>query len=403
MGFYIVVGGGLAGLTAANSLAEAGHQVRLLEQSCRLGGRAQTQQHSGYCMNLGPHALYCGGTAFRTFRQWKVLFSGNVPPSGGKAYFLRDRKLFPAVRNLKDLVGTQLFSVAEKLQAARIFHAFANGSTCEGENMRHWIERHAQSPRVRQYAATISRIATYAADFDSISAKAAVQQISLAIRHGVWYLNGGWQTLIDGLHQRALSLGVDVRTGTQAVSLNRLDADGIVLAVGPAGVEKITGITLPGKSPLHMATLDIGLRKLPEGAAHVAFALDRPLYFSVHSESAQLALNGHALVHVAKYLVDASCDPKSVREELEDYASLLMPGWQREAEVVRFLPNLTVVPIAPTVEGRPDVDFTGLENVTVAGDWVGNEGMLADAAVASALKAARVVQMHTRNRQESYQ
>ena len=34
----------------------------------------------------------------------------------------------------------------------------------------------------------------------------------------------------------------------------------------------------------------------------------------------------------------------------------------------------------------------GMENVAVAGDWVGPEGMLADAAVSSALRAAAMVQ-----------
>lgn len=67
---YVVIGGGLAGLTAANALAETGNRVVLLEQSKHLGGRAQTQQQSGYSLNLGPHALYCGGTAFAMFRDW---------------------------------------------------------------------------------------------------------------------------------------------------------------------------------------------------------------------------------------------------------------------------------------------------------------------------------------------
>jgi phytoene dehydrogenase-like protein len=44
---YVVIGGGLAGLTAANALAGPGRQVTLLEQSSHLGGRARTQQENG--------------------------------------------------------------------------------------------------------------------------------------------------------------------------------------------------------------------------------------------------------------------------------------------------------------------------------------------------------------------
>ena len=42
-----VVGGGLAGLSAACALAEAGHQVRLLEKRRYLGGRASSYEHPG--------------------------------------------------------------------------------------------------------------------------------------------------------------------------------------------------------------------------------------------------------------------------------------------------------------------------------------------------------------------
>jgi hypothetical protein len=38
------------------------------------------------------------------------------------------------------------------------------------------------------------------------------------------------------------------------------------------------------------------------------------------------------------------------------------------------------------------VDELGIPGVALAGDWIGPEGMLADAAVASALRAAGMVQ-----------
>jgi hypothetical protein len=141
-----------------------------------------------------------------------------------------------------------------------------------------------------------------------------------------------------------------------------------------------------------MATIDLGLESLPRDAARVAFALDRPLYFSVHSESARLAPYGGAMIHVSKYLGDGEPDAATVRRELEEFATLVLPEWQSLARVVRFRPRLTVTPMMASVEGRPGVNLPGLDHVAVAGDWVGEEGMLADAAVASALRAARMIQ-----------
>jgi hypothetical protein len=154
-------------------------------------------------------------------------------------------------------------------------------------------------------------------------------------------------------------------------------------------VERITGRELPKLRQIPAAVLDIGLKALPESAARFALGLDQPLYFSVHSHSARLAPNRAALVHIAKY-------GTGERKELEQFADLLMPGWRAQAEVVRHLPNATVSHALPTTEARPDVDALGLDGITIAGDWVGPEGMLADAAVASALRAAAVVQRRKR-------
>lgn len=55
----MVVGGGLAGLTAAVALSQAGLRVTVLEKTRRLGGRAQswTDEVTGDSIHIGPHIL----------------------------------------------------------------------------------------------------------------------------------------------------------------------------------------------------------------------------------------------------------------------------------------------------------------------------------------------------------
>ncbi|MEO5952278.1 MAG: FAD/NAD(P)-binding protein, partial [Chloroflexia bacterium] len=48
----IIVGGGLAGLTASIYLARANRPVTLLEKADHVGGRAISQDHNGYIFNL---------------------------------------------------------------------------------------------------------------------------------------------------------------------------------------------------------------------------------------------------------------------------------------------------------------------------------------------------------------
>src|SRR5262245_4801124 len=85
---YIIVGGGLAGLTAANALAGHGDPVTVLEQSEHLGGRAVTQDDRGYKLNLGPHALYRGGRAMQTFREWGIPVQGRIPEVNTDAFLV---------------------------------------------------------------------------------------------------------------------------------------------------------------------------------------------------------------------------------------------------------------------------------------------------------------------------
>ncbi|MFC0274971.1 FAD-dependent oxidoreductase [Metabacillus herbersteinensis] len=61
-----VVGGGVAGLTAAIYAAKAGKQTIVIEKQDRLGGRAISNKKKGAYFNLGGHALY-HGDALATF------------------------------------------------------------------------------------------------------------------------------------------------------------------------------------------------------------------------------------------------------------------------------------------------------------------------------------------------
>jgi phytoene dehydrogenase-like protein len=244
----------------------------------------------------------------------------------------------------------------------------------------------------------LTRLSTYSADLALLDGAAAIAQLQLASAESVLYLDGGWESLIAGLTRKAQSLGVSVqaeRVVTHvepgAVELSngeRLTADGIVLAISPREVEQMTGRRLPVLAPARAACLDLGLRHLPPGSVSFGLGLESPTYVSVHSLYARgLAPEGGALVHIAKYL---DRDTSATRDELEQVADIALPGWRAELAVSRFLPDMTVVHAIPQAQReRPDVNALGIPGVRIAGDWVGPEAMLADAAVASGLRAAR--------------
>src|SRR5690606_37559609 len=94
-----VVGGGLAGLTAAIYSARAGARTILLEAAPTLGGRARTTIREGYAFNFGPHALYRAGPAMRVLRELGIEPRG-VPPQAKGAKVIRRGRLHAAPSGL---------------------------------------------------------------------------------------------------------------------------------------------------------------------------------------------------------------------------------------------------------------------------------------------------------------
>ncbi len=54
----LIIGGGPAGLTAALTLAEAGHRVRVVEAGTLVGGIARTESYKGYRFDIGGHRFF---------------------------------------------------------------------------------------------------------------------------------------------------------------------------------------------------------------------------------------------------------------------------------------------------------------------------------------------------------
>ena len=71
----------------------------------------------------------------------------------------------------------------------------------------------------------------------------------------------------------------------------------------------------------------------------------------------------------------------------------VQPGWGQVLVHQRFLPAMTVMHALPTalgggLRGRPAVAVDGVPGAFLAGDWVGDQHLLAGAALASAKRAA---------------
>lgn len=410
----VVTGGGIAGLFAAIHAAGSGNRVVLLERSSHLGGRARSEEQAGYTLNLGPHALYPKSRAM--LREVGVEPPGRVPsPKGYAAYRGRLHRL-PG--SPVSLLTTRLLGAREKLRMARLLGGLPkiDLDSLTGMSAAEWMGRVAPSPAANNLLRGITRLTTYTDAPEEMPASVAVQQIRSGFE-GVHYLDGGWQHLVELLTQRAEALGVELMTSVRVESVRvaetglvvhlaggtALAASAVILTGSPAtvadllpdGSDRALHAWAAGAVPVKVASLDLGMRALPGPDVRVCVGVDVPIYYAVHSATARLAPEGKALVSLARYEAPGKeSRPEAAEQELEALMDQLQPGWRAFVEVRRFLPSLTVHNAQLRLSdgglaGRPRVDAAGIPGVFIAGDWVGPEGLLGDASLASARDAAR--------------
>ncbi|MFN7931508.1 MAG: FAD-dependent oxidoreductase, partial [Blastocatellia bacterium] len=335
-----IIGGGIAGLTAAAYLARAGQVVTVLEKSHALGGRARTEEKQGFAFNLGPHALYRKAHGAAILRELGVAYHGTNPGTAG-AYLLDHGQKYTMPGGAVSLLTTSFLPLPAKMEAARLLAGIGNINAAAYDRMsvRDYLAQTIQHPRVRQLVQTLFRVTTYAHDPDRQSAGAALAQLQAGLADGVLYLDGGWQTLVEGLRQAAEDAGAHLQTGASVSTLTRqgqvwllhcadgrqLSAASVLLALGPgeaAALLKGQGKTLldewaSAAIPVRVACLDVALARLPLLHGRFALGVEQPHYFSVHSATAKIAPDNGALIHVAKYLGTDVSAAHDVEQELE--------------------------------------------------------------------------------------
>jgi phytoene dehydrogenase-like protein len=448
----VIVGGGMAGLAASIYLARAGKTVTIFERRRYLGGRAITHLRRGFRFNLGPHAVYRDGGAARVLKELGVPIRGGTPKATGLALFDNHQYRLPGT--VLSLLLTSLLTPKAKLEAAAVLlrirridpelHALLTA--------REWIDSNVEDARLRQVIEALFRVSTYSHDPESLSAAAALGQLKMVMRSGVIYVDEGWQKLVDGLHSHAVAAGVSFvssmritsvahedgavksielggleledRNDTLSVALPdvapeyepgaRIPAETVILAIDPRSAAELvlaggpTDISRAWTSlhPVVATCLDVALSSLPDPRHLFALGIDQPTYFSVHSAFAQLTPKGGALIHVAKYRRRAAAiadleiegtggtrraEVAADERELESLLDALQPGWRDVLVHRRFLPAMTVsnALLTPTTT-RPS-PVTPIRGLYLAGDWVGGEGLLSDAALLSARGAAQAI------------
>jgi squalene-associated FAD-dependent desaturase len=150
-----VIGGGVAGMSAACALAEAGFRVQLVERRGYLGGRASSYLHPGVneVIDNCQHVLFGCCTNLIAFYKrigakekihWTRAMVMIEP--GGRRSALGPMPLPAPLHGLPRLLTSPAFTLEDKLSLARAFRAMLQPVPADSrETLAQWLMRHKQS------------------------------------------------------------------------------------------------------------------------------------------------------------------------------------------------------------------------------------------------------------------
>ncbi|MFJ8917979.1 NAD(P)-binding protein [Streptomyces sp. NPDC102415] len=372
-----IVGGGLAGLTAAITAAESGVQVTVHEAHHTLGGRARTSD-GPYLTNEGPHALYRRGPHWTWLEQRGLLGRmASVPPLEGTRFFFRRDGV---LRRTPPLAMLRLSR--RNPRTAPVDADFLSWATAQvGE----------EGARA---AAHYMGVALFHHDPGSLSAAFVQERLrrATALPPEAHYPVGGWAQLVDRMASRAWNLGVRLDTAARVGprELDELHRGGpVIVATQLDSARALLGDPSLTWDSGRAALLDLALRTR-RGDAFIVSDLDGPGWVErFTAQDPTLAPAGEQLIQAQVPLAPGTPRADAVRRA-EDLLDLGFPGWRDRTTWRReaLASGRTGALDRPgtTWRDRPAVDRG--DGILLAGDQVAAPGLLSEVAFNSGIEAA---------------
>ncbi|MFD6033335.1 hydroxysqualene dehydroxylase HpnE [Streptomyces griseoincarnatus] len=244
----VVVGGGLAGTTAALALADAGVRVTLLEGRPRLGGLAFSFKRGDLTVDNGQHVYLRCCTAYRWFLD-RIGGAGLAPlqdrldvpvvdaarPEGRRLGRLRRDPLPVPLHLGRSLAAYPHLSLADRARVGRAALALKgldlDDPALDEQDFGSWLAAHGQSPRAVEALWDLVGVATLNAVAGDSSLALAAMVFKTGLLSDPGAADIGWARVpLGDLHDRLAREALDaagVRTATRTrVSSVRADGDG---------------------------------------------------------------------------------------------------------------------------------------------------------------------------------
>jgi squalene-associated FAD-dependent desaturase len=427
-----VIGGGLAGITAALALAEAGEDVTLLEAKPRLGGATMSFERGHLVVDTGQHVFLRCCTAYRGLLD-RLGMTSSAPiqprfdvtiltPRTARRHRtrLRRRRLPAPLHLLPALAGYPLISLSERARVGQAVLAMRKvdpaAEATDQVSFGDWLARHGQDERTRRALWDLFSVASINVPGDDASLALAAKVVQTGLLGDAGAADIGVPALPLGeIHGTAAARKLaehhaTVRLSTKVVAIDVREAndgesaahrsrfvvrlgrgadedvpvDAVVLAVPH---ETAARLIPPGALPAGAVAGWAGLGAAPIVNVHVIYdrkVMDVPFAAGVDSPVQwvfdRTRISGmHARGDVGQYLAislsaaDEYVDRSvvSLREEMVPALADLLPA-ASEATVTEFFVTrerrATFRGLPGTARLRPAA-ATGVPGLVLAGSW----------------------------------
>ncbi len=269
----IIIGGGIAGLTAAHTLKAAGRHAAVLEASQRAGGAIHSLHAGGYIVEEGPNSIMSGSEALDGLIRSAGVENDMVDAdtSSSKRYVVREGRPVPLPSGPGSFLTSPLFSTAAKLRLLR--EPFIGPAPADAEETVAQFVRRRLGPAFLDYAINPFVAGIYAGDPEKLSVRHAFPklhrleqnygslirgQMALARERKaaqapfpnrrMYSFRDGLSTLPDALAAR---LGKDLHLNTRVTRIARAGRRWTVQTTGPQGERTFDATCVLLTSPLH--------------------------------------------------------------------------------------------------------------------------------------------------------
>jgi squalene-associated FAD-dependent desaturase len=403
-----VVGGGLAGLSAACALAESGLKVTLFERRPYLGGRASSYQHpaTGEIIDNCQHVLFGSCTNLIEFYKRigvddKIRWSDEMTfiEPGGRRSVLRPSFLPAPMHTAPSFWSFPFLDFGDKLAISRAMASLIPFVVKDnGDSFLGWLNKHGQTGRAISRFWNPILVSALSEDLDRISVSAAAQVVRESMKSVEAGRMGIPMIPLTELYAAAqeyitnrggevrLRCGVEsVRIEDGGVILDFAEShekfDSVILAVPyfamasllPGGEasqplrEKIAHFESSSITGIHL-WFDRKITDLPH-----AVLLDRTIQWMFHkSELQERGSDGsyiELVVSSSKELIEKS------RQEIIDLALSEVREFFPEARAASLVKSTVIKEVNATYSPRPGIDVFRPAHVTdwpsmfLAGDW----------------------------------